>query len=45
MNNISYSEKSVVSNISDSTVNKFWYRLQLYESYLLFTRYDGYILR
>jgi len=34
MNNISYSEKSVASNVSDSIVNAFWYWLQSYEHYL-----------
>jgi len=45
MNNISYSEKSVAYNVSDSIVNAFWHWLRSDESYLLFTRYSGYILQ
>jgi len=45
MNNISYSEKSVASNVSDSIANAFWYWLRSDERYLLFTRYSGYILQ
>jgi len=36
MNNISYSEKSVASNVSDSIVNVFWYWLWSDEHYLVF---------
>jgi len=45
MNNISYSEKSVASNVSDSIVGAFWYWLRSDENYLHFTRYSGYILQ
>jgi len=43
--NISYSEKSDESNVSDSIVNALWYWIQSDENYLLFTRYSGYILQ
>jgi len=45
MNNISYSEQSVASNVSDSIVSTFWYWFRSDKNYLLFTRYSGYILQ
>jgi len=45
MNNIFYSEKSVASNISNNIVNVFWHWLRSDESYLIFTRFSGYILQ
>jgi len=46
MKNVSYSEKFVASNVSDSIVNTFYLVLTVdqNESCLLFTRYSGYIL-
>jgi len=43
MKNISYSEKSVASNVSQRILVLYWLRSD--ESYLLFTRYSGYILQ